>query len=76
MFAIENLTLEEIQVIRQSLNVIEIKGSSAQFIANLQAKLDEEIAQIREMLLEQQFLQQTVTQTEESTKPKNTRKAQ
>lgn len=76
MFTIENLTLEEIQVIRQSLNVIEIKGSSAQFIANLQAKLDEEIAQIREMLLEQQFLQQTVTQTEESTKPKNTRKAQ
>ena len=76
MFTIENLTLEEIQVIRQSLNVIEIKGSSAQFIANLQAKLDEEIAQIREMLLEQQFLQQTVTQTEENTKPKNTRKAQ
>lgn len=75
MFTIENLTLEEIQVIRQSLNVIEIKGSSAQFIANLQIKLDEEIAQIREMLLEQQFLQQTNTQTEESTKPKNTRKA-
>lgn len=75
MFTIENLTLEEIQVIRQSLNVIEIKGSSAQFIANLQVKLDEEIAQIREMLLEQQFLQQTNTQTEESTKPKNTRKA-
>ena len=76
MFTIENLTLEEIQVIRQSLNVIEIKGSSAQFIANLQAKLDEEIAQIREMLLEQQFLQQTATQTEENTKSKNTRKAQ
>lgn len=75
MFTIENLTLEEIQVIRQSLNVIEIKGSSAQFIANLQTKLDEEIAQIREMLLEQQFLQQTNPQTEESTKPKNTRKA-
>ena len=75
MFTIENLTLEEIQVIRQSLNVIEIKGSSAQFIANLQTKLDEEIAQIREMLLEQQFLQQTNPQAEESTKPKNTRKA-
>ena len=76
MFTIENLTLEEIQVIRQSLNVIEIKGSSAQFIANLQAKLDEEIAQIREMLLEQQFLQQTSQQVEESPKPKTSRKAQ
>lgn len=75
MFTIENLTLEEIQVIRQSLNVIEIKGSSAQFIANLQIKLDGEIAQIKEMLLEQQFLQQTSQQVEESTKPKNTRKA-
>jgi Tfp pilus assembly protein PilN len=75
MFTIENLTLEEIQVIRQSLNVIEIKGSSAQFIANLQIKLDGEIAQIKEMLLEQQFLQQTSQQVEESPKPKTSRKA-
>lgn len=75
MFTIENLTLEEIQVIRQSLNVIEIKGSSAQFIANLQVKLDGEISQIKEMLLEQQFLQQTNQQVEESTKSKTSRKA-
>lgn len=75
MFTIENLTLEEIQVLRQSLNVIEIKGSSAQFIANLQIKLDGEIAQIKEMLLEQQFLQQTGQQVEESPKSKTSRKA-
>ena len=47
LFTIENLSLDEIAVIRQALNVIEIKGSSAQFIANLQNKLDNEINQIK-----------------------------
>jgi len=54
LFTIENLSLDEISVLRQSLNVIEIKGSSAQFIANLQIKLDNEINQIRSLLLEEE----------------------
>lgn len=54
LFTIENLSLDEIIVLRQSLNVIEIKGSSAQFIANLQLKLDSEINQIREMIAEEE----------------------
>lgn len=54
LFTIENLSLDEIVVLRQSLNVIEIKGSSAQFIANLQNKLDNEILQIREMIAEEE----------------------
>ena len=36
LFSIENLTIEEIAAMRQALNVIDIKGSSAQFIASLQ----------------------------------------
>ena len=54
LFTIENLSLDEIAVLRQSLNVIEIKGSSAQFIANLQNKLDNEILQIREMIAQEE----------------------
>jgi len=54
LFTIENLSLDEIVVIRQALNVIEIKGSSAQFIANLQNKLDNEIFQIKEFLAQEE----------------------
>ena len=51
-FSIENLQIEEIQLLRQSLNVIQITGASAQFVANLQNKLDYEINQIEMMLIE------------------------
>ena len=43
VFSIENLQLEEIKLMRQSLNVIQITGATAQFVANLQIKLDYEI---------------------------------
>ena len=52
VFSIENLQLEEIKLMRQSLNVIQITGASAQFVANLQNKLDYEINQIETMLAE------------------------
>lgn len=52
VFSIENLQLEEIKLMRQSLNVIQITGASAQFVANLQNKLDYEINQIEIMLVE------------------------
>ena len=52
VFSIENLQLEEIKLMRQSLNVIQITGASAQFVANLQNKLDYEINQIETMLVE------------------------
>ena len=52
IFSIENLQLEEIKLLRQSLNVIQITGASAQFVANLQIKLDQEISQIEKMILE------------------------
>jgi len=53
VFSIENLQLEEIKLMRQSLNVIPITGASAQFVANLQNKLDYEIQQIETMILEE-----------------------
>jgi hypothetical protein len=58
LFTIENLSLDEIAALRQSLNVIDIKGSSAQFIANLQLKLDSELGQIQQMLQAEQSKKQ------------------
>jgi hypothetical protein len=52
-FSIENLQLEEVKLLRQSLNIIQITGASAQFVANLQNKLDYEIQQIETMILEE-----------------------
>ena len=54
LFSIENLSIEEIAALRQALNVIDIKGSSAQFIANLQLKLDSELQQIQIMMQEEE----------------------
>ena len=48
IFSIE-LTLPEIQTLRQSLDVITIAGKDAQFLALLQIKLDSEIQQIANM---------------------------
>ena len=69
LFTIENLSLDEIAVLRQALNVIEIKGSSAQFIANLQVKLDNEILQIKEIIAqEEQKKQAGIGKIEKATK--------
>lgn len=54
LFSIENLTVEEITLLRQALNVIDIKGASAIFVATLQVKLDQEISQITNILQEEQ----------------------
>jgi hypothetical protein len=49
IFSVE-LNILELQIIRQSLDVITIKGSDAQFIANLQYKLESEMNQISAMI--------------------------
>lgn len=54
VFAINNLQLDEIKLLRQSLNIIEIKGASAIFVATLQVKLDGEIREIESMLLQEE----------------------
>jgi hypothetical protein len=69
VFTIENLSLEEINLLRQSLNVIEIKGSSAIFVATLQVKLDQEISQIRTMIQEEEKKKQAgIRKIEKTTK--------
>lgn len=45
MYSIE-LTKEETALLRQSLDLIQIMGKSAKFVANLQDKLDEQLFQI------------------------------
>jgi hypothetical protein len=38
---------EELQVLRNSLNIIDIKGSNAKFIATLQIKIEKEFNKIQ-----------------------------
>jgi hypothetical protein len=45
MYPIE-LSKEEFGLLRQSLDIIQIQGKSAKFVANLQDKLDEQLFQI------------------------------
>jgi Tfp pilus assembly protein PilN len=72
LFSIENLSLDEIAALRQSLNVIDIKGSSAQFIANLQIKLDNEISEIQKMLQQHELdKQEGIKKIERVAKPKS-----
>lgn len=54
LFSIDNLSIDEITLLRQSLNIIEIKGASAIFVATLQMKLDQELSQIRSMVEEEE----------------------
>lgn len=54
LFSIENLSIEEIAAMRQALNVIDIKGSSAQFIAGLQNKLDNELHSAQNILQQEE----------------------
>jgi hypothetical protein len=69
LFSIDNLSLEEINLLRQSLNVIEIKGNSAIFVATLQVKLDQEISQIRTMIEEEEKKKQAgIRKIEKTTK--------
>ena len=65
IFSIE-LTVPEIQTLRQALDVINIAGKDARFLASLQIKLETELQQITEMLnaaqlKKQQELEKAVT---------------
>ncbi len=51
LFSID-LSLAEIRLLRQSLDVITITGKDAQFIASIQTKLESELHQIANMLQE------------------------
>jgi len=71
-YKLEKLSAEEISALRQSLNVIDIKGSSAQFIATLQIKLDNKISQIQNELRQEETKKQSgIKKIERSTKSKS-----
>jgi len=61
IFSIE-LTLPEIQTLRQSLDVINIVGKDARFLASLQIKLENEIQQIANMMPVSQSKQSVQTE--------------
>ena len=71
LFSIENLSIEEIATLRQSLNVIDIKGSSAQFIAQLQIKLDQELNNAKQVLEQEKSTRtEEIKEIEKSTRSK------
>lgn len=57
IFSID-LTVPEIQTLRQSLDLITIAGKDAKFLANLQTKLEHELTQISQMLTSEQTKKQ------------------
>ena len=57
IFSID-LTVNEIQLLRQSLDIISIKGTDAKFLANLQIKLKNELIKIQEILKQKEFKKQ------------------
>ena len=68
IFSID-LTPGEIQCLRQSLDTITISGKDAKFVATLQVKLEREMAQIQEILKQeeakkQKELQETLAREE------------
>ena len=72
IFSID-LTVNEIQLLRQSLNIISIKGTDAKFLANLQIKLENELLQIQEIIKQeetkkQQDLQHIIEKEEKKSK--------
>jgi hypothetical protein len=50
VFSIDNLQMGEIRLLRQALDVISITGKDAQYVANLQVKLESEMKQIEEFI--------------------------
>ena len=72
IFSID-LTVNEIQLLRQSLDIISIKGTDAKFLSNLQIKLENELIQIQEILKQeevkkQQDLQHIIEKEEKKSK--------
>jgi hypothetical protein len=47
LFSVD-FTESELQVIRQSLDVIQLNGKDAKFVANLQTKLEQTLTEISE----------------------------
>ena len=53
-----DLTVPEIHLLRQSLDVITITGKDAKFLANLQTKLESELQSINSMISQEEVKKQ------------------
>ena len=72
IFSID-LDPNEIQFLRQALDIVSIKGTDAKFVANLQIKLETELIQIQEIIKQeetkkQQDLQHIIEKEEKKSK--------
>jgi len=61
IFSID-VTPQEIAFIRQSLDLVQISGKDAKFLANLQVKLENEYSQIQAMKAEEEAKKQAELQ--------------
>ena len=57
IFSID-LDPNEIQFLRQALDIVSVKGTDAKFVANLQIKLETELIQIQEIIKQEETKKQ------------------
>lgn len=71
IFSIDNLQMGEIRLLRQALDVIQITGKDAQYVANLQIKLENEMRQIEEFIKTEELKKaEGIEKIEKANKPK------
>ena len=71
VFSIDNLQMGEIRLLRQALDVIQITGKDAQYVANLQLKLESEMKQIEEFIKTEELKKaEGIEKIEKANKPK------
>jgi plasmid maintenance system antidote protein VapI len=63
-----DLTPNELNFVRQALDLVSIKGTDAQFLANLQLKFERELAEVQRLVEEEEQrkieVQQQITAAE------------
>ena len=70
-----DFTLPEITFLRQSLDLVTIKGTDAKFLAGLQIKLEHELAEIQRMIEEENTVKvESFKQIQQAETNKNTSK--
>jgi hypothetical protein len=67
-----NLTPNELNFIRQSLETVQISGKDAKFLANLQVKIEHELSEIQRMVNEEE--QKKITSLSETIAKSSTKK--
>ena len=74
IFSVE-FTPNELTFLRQSLDLVTIKGTDAKFLAGLQIKLEEELIQIQRMIEEENTVKvESFKQIQQAETNKNTSK--